>query len=64
MRVKVGDKWFDAKEQPICIQYSDGEREQINSNPGSNRKYAQFPDGWGTPDDMRDWMADPSDQSR
>ncbi len=63
MRVKVGDQWHDSKETPICIQYNDGEREQINSNAGANRKYAQFPDYWGTPDEMRAWMAEPSDQS-
>lgn len=63
MRVKVGDAWFDAKDVPICIQYNDGERAQINSNAGKNGKYAQFPDGWGDADKMRAWMAEPEDVS-
>lgn len=61
MRVKVGDVWYDAEEVPICIQYNAGEREQIANNAGLNGKYAQFPDGWGTPAEMRDWMSEPGD---
>ena len=44
MRVKIGDEWFDAKDAPICIRYSDEEREQIYQNTGYS--YAQFPDNW------------------
>ena len=63
MRVKIGDTWHDSKDVPLCIQYSNAEREQINANAGLKGKYAQFPDGWGSPDEMRAWMAEPSDQS-
>jgi hypothetical protein len=62
MRVKIGHQWFDSKNTPICIQYSDGEREQINNNPGPQRKYAVFPEGWGSPDEMRAWMVEATDQ--
>lgn len=61
MRVKVDDKWYDAQAHPICIQYNDGERKQIADNPGPERKYAQFPDDWGSPDEMRAWMSDLGD---
>jgi len=47
MRVKVGDKWFDSNEQPICIQVSEGEQEQIgrmDRRVAKEGKYAVFPD--------------------
>lgn len=57
MRVKIGDEWFDAKDAPICIRYSDEEREQIYQNTGYS--YAQFPDNWGSIEEMREWMKYP-----
>lgn len=47
MRVKIKDTWHDSKEEPICIQISEGEQEQIKNMDrriAQNGKYAVFPD--------------------
>ena len=59
MRVKVGDTWYDAKDQPICIQMSEGDQRNIANMDravATEGKYAIFPGAWGTPDQMREWM--------
>ncbi|WP_413615730.1 hypothetical protein MRB56_02345 [Halomonas cupida] len=49
MKVKVGNQWHDSNEEPICIQVSEGEQEQIGSmdrSVATEGKYAIFPDNW------------------
>lgn len=60
MKVKIGDKWYDSKDEPICLQVSKGEQEQIGNldrSKAPSGKYAVFPDesNW-TPDSMHKWM--------
>lgn len=43
MRVKVGDKWYDAEETPICIELTIKERLDIATLPKEVTKYAGFP---------------------
>ncbi len=58
MRVKIGDRWYDANEQAICIELSAQDKLNIeNMNPDCD-KYAVFPDKDAlTSDEMRYWMA-------
>lgn len=59
MRVKVGNEWHDSCDEPICIQVSEGEQEQIGSMDrelAPNGKYAVIPDDWGTEEEMRAWL--------
>ncbi|MDQ7734673.1 DUF550 domain-containing protein [Halomonas sp. SpR1] len=49
MRVKIGDQWHDSSLEPICLQVSEHEQEQIGGmdrNRAPNGKYAVFPDNW------------------
>lgn len=61
MRVKVGDQWYSSDEQPICIQVSEGEQQQIadmDRSVAPNGKYAVFPDAVSIDSDwMREWMS-------
>ena len=44
MRVKIGDRWHDSRVEPIAVEVSAGERQQIyDMAPGATR-YAQCPD--------------------
>lgn len=61
MKVKVRGVWYDAKDDPIVLRIDKSEYDQIVGIPRDNgdtrpRTYAQFPDGWGTQEDMRDYM--------
>ena len=43
MRVKVGDKWYQAeKGQPIMIVMTDGDRSNIERMPAELTRYACF----------------------
>ena len=58
MKVKIGNQWHDSNDEPICIQVSEVEQEQIGSMDRSiapHGKYAIFPDNWRK-QAMRDWM--------
>lgn len=59
MRVKIGDTWHDSKNEPICLDVSPLELSQIASmdqSKDSELKYASFPDGWGSTEQMYAWM--------
>lgn len=46
MRVRIGDQWYSTKDQPICIQLSELEQQQIAAMDRSvapQGKYAVFP---------------------
>ena len=62
MRVKIGDVWYDTKDQPICIQFNEAEQKQISDMDRSvakKGKYAIFDceevKDWTT-EQMHDWM--------
>lgn len=62
MKVKIGNDWHDSTVEPICIQISAGEQQQIaelDRAVAIEGKYAVFPGGWGDADEMRKWMKDP-----
>lgn len=42
MKVKIGDKIYDPKEQPIAIILNDHDKVEINKM-GTNDVYAEFP---------------------
>ncbi|OLF81274.1 hypothetical protein AWH62_00950 [Maricaulis sp. W15] len=61
MRVKIGDDWFDSDHQPICIELSEAEIDRVdrflvNGEDAPERKFACFPDDWGTSEEMIAWM--------
>ena len=57
MRVKIGDTWYSAAQQAICVELSSQDRENIaNMDPGCDM-YAVFPDDTGmTKGEMLEWM--------
>ena len=56
MKVKIGDKIYSNDDQPIMIILSEDDKKNINSLPEGYRKYATFPDCFGTVDEMHEWM--------
>lgn len=59
MRVKIGDQWHDSKLEPICLQVSEGEQEQIGGMDRSiakKGKYAKFPHSWQI-EECFEWMS-------
>lgn len=61
MRVKIGDRWHDTADQPICIQLTPAEEDMIaerimTGTTGPEGKMAFFPDDWGSADEMLAWM--------
>ena len=60
MKVKIGDTWYDSDEQPICVQVTEGEQQQIadiDRAVAPAGKYCIFPDSedWDM-ESMREWM--------
>ncbi|MDF9432990.1 hypothetical protein [Chromohalobacter israelensis] len=64
MRVKIGNQWHDSREEPICIQVSRGEQQQIaemDRSMATEGKYAVFPDSWGGDGEaMLRWLSEES----
>jgi hypothetical protein len=61
MKVKVGNIIFENNEfTPMMVELTQQDKENIASMSPDNTRYAVFPDGWGTPDEMRAWMCEPA----
>lgn len=58
MRVKVGDIWYQCtSDQPIMVELTPTDRENITNMHPDATKYAQFGDDSKlTQDEMREWM--------
>lgn len=60
MRIKVQDKWFDSDEEPLCVQFSKKDLENLkNAEWPENvkHKYATFPDHFEmTQEECSEWM--------
>lgn len=59
MKVKIGNTWHDSRDEPVCIQIDQTEQEQIaglDRSIAKQGKYASFPDNWGPPSAMLEWM--------
>lgn len=55
MKVKVGDKIYDGKKEPIMVILSDNDKELILKMDPKATKYLQYPDTM-TPDKARAFM--------
>jgi len=49
MKVKIGNKIYDAEDEPIMVILSDKDKGNINSM-GKATKYCGFPEGWSEED--------------
>ena len=56
MKVKIGEVIYDSAAEPVMVILSAPDKENISNMPPDASKYASFPDGWGTPDEMLAWM--------
>ena len=54
MKVKVGDTWYDGKKQPVMVELTDKDKENICEMPETSSKYCQYPAGWERK--IADWM--------
>ena len=55
MRVKVGGRWYDGKDEPILVEVNVGEREQIYNMAAGATRYCQHPAGCD-PEKVRAWL--------
>lgn len=66
MRVKIGNRWHDSDEEPVAIQVSTVEQQQIASmdrTVAPNGRYAVFPDSWSANRfAMKRWIAEDGEE--
>ncbi len=43
MKVKIGNKIYDGKKEPVMVILSKGEKEQISNMRDDNNKYCVYP---------------------
>jgi len=55
MKVKVGNKTYDAKEVPIMIIFEDYNKEHISQMPKDAYRYCEYPD-WMEYKQIEEWM--------
>lgn len=58
MKVKVGDKIYSGEGEPIMVILEDKDKENIKNMAQDCTSYAVFPDNFGAPEEMREWMKD------
>lgn len=58
MKVKIGDKFYDAEEQPVMIIMTPDDKFNLAHMASEATMYAVFPDGWGTQQEQEKWMMD------
>jgi hypothetical protein len=59
MRVKIGDTWYDAKDQPVMIEIDDIQRKQIASMDPEATRYCVYDDAWKeghTAEEIMNWI--------
>ena len=57
MKVKVGDTWYDANEQPLCVELSEQDKINIANMDPEATKYAVFPEVDETTKEWKlEWM--------
>lgn len=56
MKVKVGDKVFDYREQPIMIILTDQDKENIANMPPDAYRYCLYPTEHCTEEEILEWM--------
>ncbi len=59
MKIKVGDKIYDAEDERIMVILSDWDKENITNMLPECHKYASWPEGTFTPEEISEWMGDP-----
>lgn len=55
MKVKVGDTWFSAEDQPIAIMFTDEELELIKDMDRENSPNLRFTSGHMEPAELIAW---------
>ena len=58
MKVKIGDKFYDAEEQPVMIIMTPDDKFSLAYKASEATMYAVFPDNWGTQQEQEKWMMD------
>ncbi len=56
MKVKIGEKIYSSEEEPLMIIFSDSDKVNIMDMAPEATRYASFPEGWGSEDEMLAWM--------
>lgn len=61
MRVKINETWYDSEDTAIVLQVTEEEQTGISQLKGPIRKVASFPNGFGSLDEMKDYMREDDD---
>jgi len=59
MQVRIGDKIYDADQQPIMLVLSDLDRQQIAAMPAGLHCFCAFPADKFNQEDIQRWMESP-----
>jgi aconitase A len=62
MKVKIGEVIYDSAAEPVMVILSAADKANISNMLPEATRYASFPDGWGTSDEMLAWMKTPNVQ--
>jgi len=57
MRVKIGNTWHDAEDEPVMVELNDNDKKNISNMHPKATKYAAFPDEMSE-DQIESWMDD------
>ena len=56
MKFKIGDKIYDDATIPVMVILTEQDKINIQNMLEECTKYATFPDSFGSPEEMREWM--------
>jgi hypothetical protein len=57
MRVKVGDTWHDGEKEPVMVELTAKDKENIANMAPDATKYCSYPDRL-KPEEVEAWMAE------
>ena len=55
MRVKIGETWYDGKDEPLMVEFSENDKKSITDN-FQLKKFCQFPDIGYSKEYIEKWM--------
>lgn len=54
MRIKVGDKWYDGRKEPVMIELTDNDKKNIHDMRPECTKLCEYPLGLDI--NIKEWM--------
>ena len=55
MRIKIGDTWHDPNQEPVMVELTKADQENIANMHPDAKMYCAYPDDM-TPEQVEEWM--------